>query len=65
MDNLQLIEGIGPKIEEVLHNAGVTTFHGLANASNKDLRRILEKAGDKFTSTNYKTWSEQAEMADL
>ena len=65
LDNLQLIEWIGPKIEQVLRNAGVTTFHGLANASSRDILRILEKAGKKFALANPNTWSEQAHMANM
>lgn len=63
-DNLQIIEGIGPKIEQVLKSGGITSFHWLELASTKDIWRILEKAGKQFALANPATWSKQAGMAE-
>lgn len=46
-DNLQLIEGIGSKIETALHNAGVFTFHQLAAMSPAEVQRILREQNVK------------------
>jgi len=40
-DNLQIIEGIGPKMESVLKENGVSTFADLADQNPDSLRAIL------------------------
>ena len=62
-DDLKKIEGIGPKIAELLHKAGITTFAQLAASSVESLKAILEAAGSNFATHNPATWSRQAEMA--
>jgi len=44
-EDLKLIEGIGPKLEQVLRSAGITTFAQLAATSTEELQRILDEAG--------------------
>jgi len=60
-DNLQLIEGIGPKISKVLENVGITTFAQLAAAGTEHLEHVLDEAG--MTLANPSTWAEQAGLA--
>jgi predicted flap endonuclease-1-like 5' DNA nuclease len=60
-DNLQLIEGIGPKISKVFENAGITTFAQLATADTDYLERVLNEAG--MTLASPCTWPEQASLA--
>lgn len=43
-DDLILINGVGPVIEERLHKAGIFTFKQLAEAKTADLRRVIGKA---------------------
>lgn len=62
-DNLQIIEGIGPKIEELLHASGINTWADLAKASFERLRQILDDAGPSYRVHNPGTWSEQASLA--
>ena len=62
-DNLQIIEGIGPKMESVLHDAGVKTWSNLAGKSHQELRGILDSHGDKYKIRNPSTWAEQATFA--
>ena len=45
-DNLQIIEGIGPKMESVLKENCITSWTNLASQSNEDLQAILNKYGD-------------------
>jgi predicted flap endonuclease-1-like 5' DNA nuclease len=62
-DDLKIIEGIGPKIEEILNNAGVLTFRQLADAPVAKIQEILNAAGPRFRVHNPATWGEQAELA--
>lgn len=60
-DDLKRIEGIGPKVAELLHNSGFTTFARLAEADVEDLRRILKDSG--LAMMNPASWPEQARLA--
>ncbi len=62
-DNLQIIEGIGPKIEQLLKDAGIRTWGDLASADLGRLQKILDDAGPRYRMHNPKSWSEQARMA--
>jgi len=62
-DNLKKIEGIGPKIEGLLQDAGIRTFEELAGARISTLRDVLQAAGPRFKMHNPATWSEQAKLA--
>lgn len=62
-DNLTRIEGIGPKIEELLQAAGIKTFAALAGSSSDDVRKILADAGGRFAAHDPETWPKQSEMA--
>ncbi len=63
IDDLTRIEGIGPKIAELLNEAGFVTFADLAAASADKIREILSEAGGNFASHDPETWPKQAEMA--
>ena len=63
-DDLKLVEGIGPKIEELMHAAGITTWAELAAAPIEKLEAILDEAGPRFRIHDPATWSKQAAMAD-
>jgi len=62
-DKLRLIEGIGPKIEGLLHEAGILTFVDLATAKQAMLKDILDKAGSRYRMHDPRTWGEQAALA--
>lgn len=57
------IEGIGPKINKLLHESNIKTFDDLSNAKVLDLQEILDNAGNSFNMANPKTWGEQAKLA--
>lgn len=63
-DDLQVIEGIGPKIEKILNTNGIYTWRDIHTRSVQELKLILVNAGSKFTMHDPKTWPEQASMAD-
>jgi large subunit ribosomal protein L27 len=62
-DDLKKVEGIGPKIEQLLHDAGIVTFANLAAASLDTLKGILDAAGSRYAIHNPSTWAAQADMA--
>ncbi len=62
-DNLQIVEGIGPKMESVLKENGVNTHTELANQTPDSLRAILSKYGDKYKIIDPTTWAQQASYA--
>ncbi len=63
-DDLKIVEGIGPKIEGLLHEAGIKTWSELAATSETLLVKMLDEAGPRFQMHNPATWPEQARMAD-
>jgi predicted flap endonuclease-1-like 5' DNA nuclease len=62
--DLQRIEGIGPKIESTLKSAGYTTYAKIAAASETELREALATGGIKFAPAAT-SWADQAQyLAD-
>ncbi|MGK0271651.1 MAG: small subunit ribosomal protein S2 [Cocleimonas sp.] len=61
-DDLKKIEGIGPKIAEVLGEAGISTFAALAKMDRDAIKVILETVST-LKSKEPKTWPKQAELA--
>jgi predicted flap endonuclease-1-like 5' DNA nuclease len=62
-DDLTLIEGIGPKIAELLQNAGIQSFADLAKAKPAAIKTILDAAGKKFQMHDPATWPKQSALA--
>lgn len=62
-DDLKKIEGIGPKISQILTEAGIPTFEALSKADPEKLREILENAGSRYKMFDPTTWPEQAKLA--
>lgn len=62
-DDLTLIEGIGPKINELLNAASITTFAQLAAAKPANVKAILDAAGPRFKMHDPATWTKQAAFA--
>jgi predicted flap endonuclease-1-like 5' DNA nuclease len=62
-DNLQRIEGSGPKIADILNGHGIMTFAQLAATDVGRLQQILEEAGPRYQLANPETWPEQANLA--
>jgi predicted flap endonuclease-1-like 5' DNA nuclease len=63
-DNLQIVEGIGPKIEQVLNMSGILTFRQLAGSNETQLREILAAAGSRYRLHDPRTWPAQSKMAE-
>ena len=62
-NDLTVVEGIGPKINELFNNAGIKTFVQLAAATVPQMRKILDDGGSRFRIANPSTWSQQAALA--
>lgn len=59
--DLKTINGIGPKLEEILKQAGITSVNDLLTTSVKKVEAILEAAGPRYKSFSPKEWKIQAE----
>lgn len=62
-DDLVIIEGIGPKIAELLKNAGISTFAQLAETPASRIEEILDAAGPRYRVHDAATWPQQAALA--
>ncbi|RUT68153.1 hypothetical protein D0817_22785 [Flavobacterium cupreum] len=62
-NDLTIVEGIGPKIEALFHNAGINTWFELSEASTEKLEYILEEGGENYAIHNPSTWAKQALLA--
>jgi predicted flap endonuclease-1-like 5' DNA nuclease len=62
-DDLKKIEGIGPKIEELLNAAGIMTFVQLSITSQQKLQEVLDAAGKRFAMHDPTSWTLQANLA--
>jgi predicted flap endonuclease-1-like 5' DNA nuclease len=62
-NDLTVVEGIGPKIQELFHNHDVTTWKSLSECSIEKCQDVLRSGGDRFKMHNPGTWPEQAKMA--
>jgi len=61
--DIELVEGIGPKIAQVLRARGFGSFDALAQASPGTLREILDDQGPAYRIADPSTWPEQARLA--
>ena len=62
-DDLKKIEGIGPKIAQLLYKINIYTFEDLAKAKVSTLKDCLADAGSRYTMHDPTTWPKQAKMA--
>ena len=62
-NDFKKIEGIGPKIEEILKNGGLKTYKDLIDKSVDEIRAVLKEAGPTYAVHDPATWGEQAELA--
>lgn len=62
-DDMAEIKGIGPKITELLANAGIVSYAQLATAEVSRLKEILVAGGSRFATADPSTWPQQATLA--
>lgn len=62
-DDLKIIEGIGPKIESVLKEAGIHSFQQLSQKQPDQISSILLNADARLQIHDPTTWPRQAALA--
>jgi large subunit ribosomal protein L17 len=60
-DDLEILEGIGPKVAKLLKEAGIASFDDLAHANAAKIQETLKAAG--LSMMNAEGWIEQAKLA--
>ena len=62
-DDLTKVEGIGPKVQGLLNEAGIFTFSQLAAKSPEELDAVLDAAGSIYKAMDETSWPKQAKLA--
>lgn len=62
-DDLTVVEGIGPKIQELLYQYGIRTYEQLAETDVDRIKEILSSAGPQLAMHDPGTWPAQANLA--
>lgn len=63
-DDLTVIEGIGPKINELFIKAGFSTFEQVSKMSEAQMQKILDEAGPRYRLAKPGTWAKQAALCN-
>ncbi len=61
-DDLKLVEGIGPKIEQLFHGFNIKTWKALSETPVAKCREVLTSGGDRFKMHDPSSWPMQAKM---
>lgn len=61
-DDLRVIEGIGPSIEDLCHGIGIQTWSDMAATVPSLLRTMLDDAGPRSKTQDPETWPRQAAL---
>jgi len=62
-DSLRKIEGIGPKIEQMLYTEGIYTWDALSKTEVAFIQTVLDKGGPAYKVHNPGSWPFQAGLA--
>lgn len=62
LDDLKVIEGVGPKIEALCNGIGIRTWFDLSTTEVSLLRTMLADAGPRFRTHDPATWPQQAAL---
>lgn len=63
MDDLEIVEGIGPKIAALFKAEGIRMFSELAQTPQSRMQEILDQGGPSFRQAKPSTWARQAALA--
>lgn len=61
-DDLKVVVGIGPTVEQLCHGIGIRTWHDLATTEVSLLRTLLADAGPRVQTLDPSTWPRQAAL---
>ena len=59
-DDLKKLDGVGPKLAEILNAAGLNTYADVAGTSVEKFKEILEAAGSRYASKDPASWIAEA-----
>lgn len=62
-DDLKVVEGIGPKIETMLKDAGIKTWKALSESTVADCQKVLDTGGKRYQVHDPASWPMQSKMA--
>lgn len=62
-DDLKIIEGIGPKIEDLLKANGMAKLSDLAASDSAGIKEVLRNGGERFQMHDPSSWADQAALA--
>jgi predicted flap endonuclease-1-like 5' DNA nuclease len=62
-EDLTKIEGIGPKVQGLLYEAGIKTYAQLAAKTPEELDAIMDAAGSIYKAMDETSWPKQAALA--
>lgn len=62
-DDLEIIEGVGPKIAELFAQLGIKTLRQLSELTTAQIQSIVDTGGSNFSLGNPETWPAQADLA--
>lgn len=62
-EDLTKIEGIGPKVQGLLYDAGIMTYAQLAAKTPEQLDEIMDAAGSIYKAMDETSWPKQAALA--
>lgn len=62
-NDLKIVEGIGPKIEELFHNFDIKTWKALSETSADTCQEVLNSGGKRYRIHDPASWPMQAKMA--
>ncbi len=62
-DDFTVVEGVGPKINDLIHDAGIHTYSELGRTLVESIQKILDDAGPRYKLAKPGTWPAQADLA--
>ncbi|WP_298492986.1 hypothetical protein [uncultured Algibacter sp.] len=62
-NDLTVVEGIGPKIQELFHNHDVKTWKALSECTIDKCQDVLNSGGNRYKIHKPGTWPKQAKLA--
>jgi predicted flap endonuclease-1-like 5' DNA nuclease len=62
-NDLKMVEGVGSRIDELLHKADIITWPQLAATDTTKLKNILDAEGEQVSLHDPSTWTQQAKLA--
>lgn len=62
-NDLKIVEGIGPKIEELFHKFNIKSWKQLAESSADKCQEVLDSGGKQYRLHDPASWPMQAKMA--